>query len=272
MQLSPHPLLAGLIKHYLILETDADLILNFRLFSDGNPGIVFHYKNPLTQCAGDRRARVVQPKSFIYGQISHYNDLKGNGKLGMLVVVLQPYGIYSLLGISASELNDHMVQLSDIFGQEASDLEQKVIDAASANLRIQWIEKFFLKKSASIRDPDPLFKESLLEIYRQQGLSTIRELLAKIPVTERQLERKFKEYIGNTPKQFSDTIKFQHFLKRLQMQAPGKKISDSIYDSGYYDPSHLNNYFKKTAGFTPMQYKNAHLLLANNFMQLSQPA
>jgi AraC-like DNA-binding protein len=270
MQLPPHPLLTGLIKHYLILETYEDLSLNYRLFSDGNPGIVFHYKNPLTQYDGDRTVRSVQPKSFIYGQVSHYNDLTGNGKLGMLVVVLQPYGIYSLLGMPATELNNSIVQLSDLFGQEGAEVEEKVIGGASTEKKIQYIEKFFIKKSAFIKDPDPIFKESLFEIYKQQGLVTIRELLAKIPITERQLERKFREYTGRSPKQFSDTIKFQHFLKRLQTQAGIKKISDIIYDSGYYDPSHLNNYFKKMAGFTPMQYKSGHLRLANNFMQLSQ--
>jgi AraC-like DNA-binding protein len=272
MQLPPHPLLAGLVKHHLILETDADRPLNFRLFSDGNPGIVFHYKNPLKQYAGDPMALAVQPKSFIYGQISHYNDLTGNGKLGMLVVVLQPYGINSLLGMAASELNNCTIPLSDIFGQEANELEQKVIGASGTDQKIKWIEKFLMQKSGCLNNPDPVFKESLFEIYKQQGLVTIRELLAKIPITERQLERKFREYTGRSPKQFSDTIRFHHFLKQLQSQASKKKISDVIYESGYYDPSHLNNYFRKITGLTPLQYKNSHLLLANNFMQLSQRA
>ena len=38
---------------------------------------------------------------------------------------------------------------------------------------------------------------------------------------------------------------------------------------GYYDQSHLNNYFKKTTGLTPRQYKLDHHLLAVNFIQLA---
>ncbi len=269
MQVPPHPLLTGLIKHYLILESETENKLHFRLFPDGKPGIVFHYKNPLTQFAGDRDGAALQPRAFIYGQISRYNDLTGNGNLGMLVVVLQPDGIYSLLGIPAGELNNHTVPLSDVFGREANGLEEKLISATGADQKIQCIEKFLLKKLSGIRSRDPLFKESLFEIYKHGGVITIRELLSKIPVTERQLERKFKTYTGRSPKNFSDTIKFQHFLKQLQSQKINKKISDIVYDGGYYDPSHLNNYFKKITGLTPVQYKNGLHLLASNFMQLS---
>src|SRR6266566_1008577 len=103
MQLSASYPLFHIVKHYLILESEEDLHLNYRLFSDGNPGIVFHFKDPLIQYTDDHLAGNPQPNSFIYGQITRYNDLRSDGELGMLVVVLQPYGIYSLLGIAACE-------------------------------------------------------------------------------------------------------------------------------------------------------------------------
>jgi len=96
--------------------------------------------------------------------------------------------------------------------------------------------------------------------------------LKKIPVTERQLERKYNKYIGTSPKKFSDIIKFQHFLKLLHLHQADRKMTDVVYDGGYYDQSHLNNYFKKTTGLTPWQYKMDHQLLAINFMQLSPNA
>ncbi len=100
MQLAPSPSLSHIVKHYLVLEREEDMNLNYRLFSDGNPGLVFHFKYPLIQYGGNQQTGIIQPRSFIYGQISHYNDLKSVGELGMVVVVMQPYGIFNLLEVS----------------------------------------------------------------------------------------------------------------------------------------------------------------------------
>jgi AraC-like DNA-binding protein len=269
MQLSPSVSLAGLVRHYLLLESEQDIHLNYRLFSDGNPGIVFHLKASVIQSAENFE---VLPRSFIYGQISQFKDVASNGKLGMLVVVLQPYGIHSLLGIDAAALTDCIVDLADIFGVEAAVLEDKVINSRLIADKIRIIERFFLKKTISKNESDPLLKESLQAIYNSRGSINIDDILKKVPVTERQLERKFKKYIGTSPKKYADIIRFQHFLKLLQQQSRSRKISDIVYETGYYDQSHLNGFFKKITGITPNQYKSDHQLLAINFMQLPKIA
>jgi AraC-like DNA-binding protein len=270
MQLAPSLSLSHIVKHYLVLETREDLHLIYRLFSDGNPGVVFHFKHPMMQYGGNQPGGKIQPRSFVYGQITRYNDLRSTGELGMLVVVLQPYGIYNLLHLTASELTNNVIPLTDLFGRDAMLLEDRVLHADHLHHIIKTVEEFLLKKAVNLKDADPVFEESLDLIYRHKGILTIEELLKKIPVTERQLERKYNKYIGTSPKKFSDIIKFQHFLKLLHR--PDQKLTGVVYDCGYYDQSHLSNYFKKTTGLTPRQYKMDHLLLAVNFMQLSPNA
>jgi AraC-like DNA-binding protein len=272
MQLAPSIYVSHIVKHYLVLERAEDSNLNYRLFSDGNPGLVFHFKQPLIQCGDNYRKETIQPRSFIYGQISHYNDLRSGGALGMLVVVLQPFGLYNLLNIPASEMCNCVIPLSDLFGREAPDLEERVLQAGHVSQTIHIVEQFLLKKAAGAKDEDPAFKESLQLIYRHKGMIPIEALLKKIPATERQLERKYNKYIGAGPKKFSDIVKFQHFLKLLQQQRPDSKMTDAVYEAGYYDQSHLINYFKKTTGLTPRQYKTGPHLLAVNFMQISPAA
>ena len=112
MQLAPSPSLSHIVKHYLILEREEDIALYYRLFSDGNPGLVFHFKRPLIQYGENNLDGMIQPKSFVYGQITHYNDLRSGGELGMLVAVLHPYGLHNLLQVSASEMNDDVAAAS----------------------------------------------------------------------------------------------------------------------------------------------------------------
>lgn len=270
MQLPPSKHLAGIVKHYLILESEKEA--SYRLFSDGNPGIVFHFKNPLIHCSNEQSPEKVQPHNFIYGQITHYNDLKANGSLGMLVVVLQPYGLHSLLRIAASELNNCIIALSDLFGREVINLEDRLCYAQDTKSFIESVERFLASKLLCINKRDSVFEESLDFINRRRGTITVEEVLKYIPVTERQLERKFRTYIGTTPKNFVDIIRLQNFLKLLRSHPTGEKISNVIYDGGYYDQSHLNRYFKKITGITPWQYRIDHQRLAINFMLLSAKA
>lgn len=266
MQLPPQYLLQGLVKHYLILEQNAGSQQHYRMFSDGNPGIVFHLEAPLLQLVeGNMEA---QPRSFIYGQLTRHNTISSIGTLNMIVVVLQPYALFTHFHTKAHELNDHIIPLDNFFSKETKELEEQVITASTIEAAIDGIEKFLLKRIYRFRHLTRDMVLAMNTIYQQQGIITIENLLKVIPVTERQLERKFNEYIGITPKRFADTIKFQHLLKLLQKQPEQEKIAGLIYESGYYDQAHLNKNFKKMTGFTPAHYKDNSNLLAINLMQV----
>jgi AraC-like DNA-binding protein len=268
MQLPPSAALSSVVKHYLILESGRNIHSNYRLFSDGNPGIVFHYKNPLKQLYHNGATAQLQPRSFAYGQITHYYDLIATGSLGMVVVVLHPYSINSLFRVSADELNNGTIDLVDFYGSEVHNVEDKIHHAKTSGEIIAVIEKFLLKKTTAAYPNDATFSQAISLIYQHKGIITVEGLLKAVPVTERQLQRKFKYYIGINPKKFADVIKLQHFLKLLKNHPPDDKLAGIVYDSGYYDQSHLNNWFKKTAGITPLQYRDNSNLLAVNLMQM----
>ncbi|WP_371742467.1 DUF6597 domain-containing transcriptional factor [Mucilaginibacter sp. SG564] len=265
MQIPPSPHLSHIVKHYLLLENDFGGQLNYRLFSDGNPGMVFYFKSPMVeQTEGQVYAH---SRSFVYGQITQYKNLKSTGKLGILVVVLQPYGINALLGMASVELNDCRIKLNELFKTDGADLEDRVLNAVDIKSKVGHIEAFISAKLANVQYPDKILTAALKLIDSHRGNIIISNLLEVLPITEKQLERRFNQYIGISPKRFSATVKLQYFLKSLQNSSPGTRIADAAYESGYYDQAHLNNHFKKNIGITPSAYK-ANKLLAINFMQV----
>lgn len=269
MQLPPANELRSIVKHYLFINSDDDEHLHYRFFSDGNPGIVFHFNAPLIQNNDTNTLKQEQPRSFIYGQITHYNNITLNGRLSMLVVVLQPYGINALLGVAASELNNLIVKLADVFKQQASDLEEQLLSAVSISQSISLVERFLIKRLASVNPVGQLLKEAVDIICKNYGLISIEHLIGSLPVTERQLERIFNHYIGTSPKKFTDTVRLQFFLKSLQNSCPDESLNEIIYTYGFYDQAHLNKYFKKNTGLTPMQYKANYNPAVINFMRVS---
>lgn len=265
MQIPPSPHLAHIIKHFLILESDCSEPINYRLFSDGNPGMVFYLKIPLVQQAADKA--YIHPSSFVYGQLTQYKNLVSTGKLDILVVVFQPYGLFALSGIASVELNDGLIKLNELFKSDAEELEDRVLNETGIRNKIEHIENFVFKKQAACSYPDKTLTGALKLIDNSKGNISVAHLLHALPITEKQLERRFNQYIGIGPKRFAAIVKLQCFLKNLQRHPQDTKIADAAYESGYYDQAHLNNYFKKNIGITPSAYK-INNLLAINFMQV----
>jgi transcriptional regulator GlxA family with amidase domain len=84
-------------------------------------------------------------------------------------------------------------------------------------------------------------------------------------ITERQLERLFKKYIGLSPKFYSRIIRFNHIFQLVKE----KRISwlEITHLSGYFDQSHFIRDFKAFTGEEPSQYFFDAPDMANFFLK-----
>jgi len=69
MQLPPHPGLAHLIRHYLVLDGVSSAASVHRLFADGNTGVVFNFD------------QAAQHTCWVYGQVHTFHDLSLTGRI-----------------------------------------------------------------------------------------------------------------------------------------------------------------------------------------------
>ena len=93
MQISPSIDLSAYIKHYLFLTTKNKAVKKLRLFSDGNTGMVFSFKDQLISHFNKLNVPHYLPDSFIYGQLSAYKDLYCMGEISLMIIVFHPHGL-----------------------------------------------------------------------------------------------------------------------------------------------------------------------------------
>ncbi|WP_426328760.1 AraC family transcriptional regulator [Pedobacter sp. R-06] len=267
MQFEPSKELMPFIRHYLLLDANEVVEMTYRLFSDGQPGIVVPLTENMLISTSDYLFGQQLPSMFIYGQMSVYRDLKIQGQMALLVVVLRPFALNLLFGMSAEELNDGIFLPADLFGPDVIPFEQRMAKSKNLHEVIDTVESFLLERfqKSSGLNHDLLF--SLELINRHQGLIRMEDLLKELQVSERQLERLYRRQIGVSPKKFMNIIRFQHFLKIFRDLSPAHKMTTAVYQAGYYDQSHLHNYFKTMTGITPMEYQLKVNKLAINFMR-----
>jgi AraC-like DNA-binding protein len=264
MQVCATPELSRLVKHYLIVEDDSLDGVEHRLIPDGNPGIVFHHGEPFLQRAGG--SYVLQPSNFIYGQVTKPVELISQRRIGMIVVVLQPYALHSLTGIPAHRLTNAIASLEETWGKVGAQLERNVLLTKDTAGKLAFIDTFLGSKCPVTPDEVVTFSIDWLIAHADSG--SIQALVAELPVGERQLERAFKTHVGVSPKMFASMVRMQHFLKSIAR--PGaENLTSLAYGSGYYDQAHLVKTFKLRSGTTPKRYRAVRDFLALNFIQFA---
>lgn len=268
MQIAPTKELSPYIKHYLFLEGAGDGIKKLRLFSDGNTGMVLLFKGNLISNYHDHKV-LNYPNSFLYGQISEFKDLYLEGKSSIIIVVFQPFGINHLLGISANELRDSIIDTEVFFGNQSALFYEKLSEQSLIETKLQILNSFFIelitKKSVSNQT---IIHSTLNFILKNKGSVTVNHLVKYTGYTERHIERIFNESIGLSPKKFGNIVKLHFFLHLLKYKSDQSNITDLCYEAGYADQSHLIKEFKKYTGITPSQYLNHTSRLAINFMEI----
>jgi AraC-like DNA-binding protein len=267
MQILPTQELLPYIKHYLFIESEGHCIKKFRLFSDGNTGMVFCFKNRLIS---GLPANNKLPYSFIYGQISEYKDLFLADEASLVIVVFQPFGISRLLGVSANEVKDKIVDTSEIFGAQGLELYEHLSGQTSLEENLRLLNTFFLKRIPRHDFSNQLLIDASIDfILINKGVNSIGQLTKHTGYTERHIERVFCESIGLTPKKFGNIVKLHRFLKLLNNNPAQNSMTAFCYEAGYADQSHLIKQFRKYTGLTPTQYLSNTRRLAVNFMNFN---
>lgn len=90
-----------------------------------------------------------------------------------------------------------------------------------------------------------------------KGNIALKRLQLELQLSERSFERKFKEYIGISPKLFARICRFQASLQQLRSN-DFSKLSDIAFEQEYADQSHFIRAFKEFAGFSPFQYQKQY--------------
>lgn len=249
----PHTDLGDFVKCYWSVEAPKGVRLEKqRIVPDGCIEMIFHHGDLYKQY-DETENFILQPKSFVFGQITKPLYIEPAGDTGIFAVRFYPEGFIPFATIPIISMENKAVPLKELFGSEGTSLEQEVIAAPTTAQRISHVEKFLLANLVTPASIDRVVKSSIEEILKLKGQISIVHLSERLNVNRRQLERKFSTLIGLSPKQLSKVIRLQASLKLLSSNE-FKDLTAIAYEGDYYDQAHFCNDFKEFTGVSPKHF------------------
>ncbi|RQO69491.1 AraC family transcriptional regulator [Pedobacter sp. KBW06] len=234
-----------------------------RIVPDGCMEMIFHYGH-LYQQYTPEGSPVLQPRCFVFGQVTRPLEIEPTGETGVFAVRFLPEGFSAFATFPVGDMENRAVPLQELFAEDGIALEKEILNALNTEERIQLVSRFLQHKLITPESVHQLVRSSVAAMMLLRGQLSVDELTGNLKVNRRQLERKFSLAVGLSPKQLSKIIRLQSVLK--MMAEPGfTSLTNIAYQGAYYDQAHFIKDFKEFTGMSPKKFYGGNLKMSSLF-------
>jgi AraC-like DNA-binding protein len=262
-EVRPTPLLTSSIECFWVLEGAAERAVTApeRLLPDGCVELILNFEAPFREYS-EGGTSALQPAQFVVGQMTRPVLVAPTGGVQLLGIRFRPGGTLPFLRLPPRELTDRIVPLTDVAPALARELAGPVGAAQTLREKLSCCEALLLRWSRTSAAPrDALLQHALAQILRREGRLAIEQLAMEVGLSRRQLERRFIEEVGLSPKLLCRILRFQQVFRAVERAAGN--WAELALACGYYDQAHLSRDFRQFAGKPPA-------LLFEDFSRLAE--
>ena len=252
------------VECFWIVENDDSTPHLQKIIPDGFTELIFHFADPYRINLG--HGWEVQSASLLAGQITKHFFLENSGRTSIFGIKLKPSAPAYIFDLSMERLNNAVVDLDSVSCSRLIELREELRRRPNNESRTVLADNFFagLPHNQAMKDETKVEK-AVKWIMDTQGAQPLSELTNSLEISERQLERLFKKYVGLSPKIYCRIIRFNRIF---QLWKSGDQSWASLaYEAGYADQSHFIRNFKAFSGDDPSLYDFHEKNLANFFLK-----
>lgn len=245
---------------YLEVQSFPDTSVQ-RVLPDGRMEIVIHIGEPFSY--GKSGALERQGRIMLSGQLSRPLMLMPHPGGRVLGIRFKPAGASALFRFSLADFTDQVCPLDQVSQKLHQALWHAVVPSTSGSLTPQTVARVaevLLDRSQA--PPPPTVNAAVAALEGSRGGTSVSEIARSCGVSERHLERLFREHVGIPPKTLARLMRFQRAVAAFDNNTNWAEIAA---DAGYYDQSHLLHDFRQFADETPAALLSSTSDLAEHF-------
>lgn len=192
----------------------------------------------------------------VWGQILKPLMFRVTGHCKVFGIRFFPAAAAFFLKEDISKLNDSVLDLTSVVGNQITGLHARLQDAIGTQQQIDLVDAHLLKKleeqSRAVRKID-LVQQVMNELSHKDFFDNIENVAERYGITSRYLQKVFVQYTGLTPKLYAKINRFQNSLVMLGKE--NTSLTAVAYASGYFDQSHFIREFKTFTGLRPSAFQ-----------------
>lgn len=164
----------------------------------------------------------------------------------------------SSLGAPVSTLLNHDIPLNELWGSDADRFAEEVFMHDSVSARLHAGIAALARRMLSTSSPDRAIQAATLWLAQHPG-GRVRDLARSIGLSNRHLQRRFRDAVGYGPKTFQRIMRFQRLLALSSNLSPRPRdLARLAGHLGYSDQAHMCREVREFANETPQA-----ILMAN---------
>lgn len=260
--INPPAVLSNWVRHYFFIEQKGGALnhVPFKLMADGFSNLIFQYNSAFQ----DSNNNNFYPPIILTGHTSKNRNLVACNSFGVCGIVFYPFAIPYFFKIKAGDIVNEAIDGRLLLKAVSNEIEERLAIANTNHKRADIFTSFLIKKLCTITPQTDIIHQSIQKIIQKQGALNVEAFCKETNISRRQMERKFSEHVGFTPKYYSRIIRFQSTLLH-----PSNSITDVAYSFGYADQAHFIREFKEFSGISPKHYFKETKEAAENFLELN---
>jgi len=192
--------------------------------------------------------------SQVYGVVTDKFSRHLHGKSHVFGIRFAPGMFRSFLGSAVSELTDKTRPVRAVFGKSVSELEAVLVSSAAQERMVKAADEFFQRRIPAFDDKAELAKRVVQQVLDERDLCTVDDLVNRVGIGKRTLQRLFGEYVGVGPKWVIRRYRLHEAVERFR-SGERPNFAQVALELGYFDQAHLINDFKSIIGYSPSEFQ-----------------
>jgi AraC-like DNA-binding protein len=237
------------LKCYWFLSGRIEPQEHDRILPDGCCELIFHCGDQFTQQLDERQLE--QPRTLLIGPTTRAVVVRPGRMVDVIGVRFRPGGAALLGGAPARELRDRALDAHAAGVQLPRDLLERIADAQSDRERTAVLDGVFSHQFTRTHLDQRMLALQYC-IVAGGGEVRTRFLAEAAGLSTRQLQRRFLQATGVTPKLLSRLVRLQRALTVGQQR--GSTLASVAAAAGYADQAHFTRDFREFAGVSPSEY------------------
>ena len=225
-----------------------------RLLPDGGMELIVDLTDsPKHWARGDLTEAAAVRRSWLSGQHAGAIAVESARNSRMIGVRFRPGGAAPFFGVPMSCLANAVVELDALWGGDAAGLRERLLEADGTERAFDLLEQALRCRAGGATAADRTIDGAVQFLTYAPDTITIRQLAARLGVSQKRLLGLFERNVGLKPKMLSRVLRLQRVLQRIEA-APHTPWSTLAAEHGYTDQAHLVKDFVALTGIRPREY------------------